>query len=162
MRYARVGRMGRKGFTLVELLTAMVMVGILAAIAVPRLRGPIGKADAARVLSDLNTIRHASYEFLEEEGRFPRSSSPGQRPAEMGDGAPSFSHSGITYTWSSIDLRRLPGGLYGSRALGLLTVNFGTNTQVADAMKNHEAKTLGGALRDYYWTPRQAMFLILE
>ncbi|MEZ4414950.1 MAG: prepilin-type N-terminal cleavage/methylation domain-containing protein [Gemmatimonadota bacterium] len=156
-------RLGRAGFSLPELFSAMVMVGILAAIAVPRLRGPIGRADAAKVLSDFNSIRHAAYEVLEDKGRFPLSGTPGVVPAEMAGAVPEFQYKGLTYTWTAVDLRSTPGGVFGGRALGLLMVTFNGKLDVADALQGHEAKPIaGGVLFDYYWTPTQALFLILE
>ena len=49
-------RSTRKGFTLVELLIVVVILGILAAIAVPKFRNTKGKAYAATMRSDLKNL----------------------------------------------------------------------------------------------------------
>lgn len=56
----------RAGFSLIELLTTMVVISILAGIAIPSLRDASYRADARKVMSDVNAIRVALYEYRED------------------------------------------------------------------------------------------------
>lgn len=64
--FYRVGYMGhqRRGFTLIELLIVVVIIGILAAIAIPKFQNTKGKAYVASMKSDLRNLAVA------EEGYF--------------------------------------------------------------------------------------------
>ena len=73
-------RSDRGGFTLIELLTVMVVLSILAAIAVPRLRGAIIKAEAADVLGDLNAVKVAVLIYQSDYNEWPPDAGPGQVP----------------------------------------------------------------------------------
>lgn len=54
----------RAGFTLVELLVVVVIVGILAAIAIPKFSSTKGKANAAALRSDLRNLAVAEEAYF--------------------------------------------------------------------------------------------------
>ena len=59
---------GESGFTLVELMLVIVILGILIAIAVPQLAGMLGEADRATVESDMRLIADAMDRYYMRAG----------------------------------------------------------------------------------------------
>jgi len=57
-------RTTRKGFTLIELLIVVVIIGILAAIAVPKFQNTKGKAYAASIKSDLRNLSNVQEDYF--------------------------------------------------------------------------------------------------
>jgi prepilin-type N-terminal cleavage/methylation domain-containing protein len=53
----------RKGFTLIELLIVVVIIGILAAIAIPKFEHTKGKAQVSAIKSDLRNIMSAQESY---------------------------------------------------------------------------------------------------
>ena len=54
----------RRGFTLIELLIVVVVIGLLAAIAIPKFAATKGKANAAALRSDLRNLASAQESYF--------------------------------------------------------------------------------------------------
>jgi len=74
----------RRGFTLIELLIVVVIIGILAAIAIPKFQSTKGKANAAALKSDLRNLATAQEAYFYDNSVYatdatmlPYSRSPG-------------------------------------------------------------------------------------
>jgi type IV pilus assembly protein PilA len=60
----------RNGFTLVELLIVVVVIGILAAIAIPKFAATKGKANFAGMRSDLHNLTTAQESFFYDHSSY--------------------------------------------------------------------------------------------
>ena len=60
----------QKGFTLVELMIVVVIVGILAAVAIPMYTGSVKRAKASEAVAALGTIRSALRVYYAEHDSF--------------------------------------------------------------------------------------------
>ena len=63
-------RHSRRGFTLVELLIVVVIIGVLAAIAIPKFQDTKGKANATSLRSDLRNLATAQEAYFYETGTY--------------------------------------------------------------------------------------------
>jgi type IV pilus assembly protein PilA len=60
----------RRGFTLIELLIVVVIIGIIAAIAVPKFQSTKGKANAASLRADLRNLASAQEAYFHEHSAY--------------------------------------------------------------------------------------------
>ncbi len=60
----------RAGFTLIELMICVVIIGLLAAVAVPRFANTTAKANLAAVKSDLRNLASAQETYLAEHHEY--------------------------------------------------------------------------------------------
>ena len=72
--------MNRKGFTLIELLIVVVIIGILAAIAIPKFANTKEKAVVASMKSDLRNLVTAQESFFSDNQDYAGSVDPRPRP----------------------------------------------------------------------------------
>lgn len=70
---ARTNRSARRGFTLLELLLVLVILGVLAALVVPKFVGRGEDARKTRAESDINAISTALETYEVDNGGFPDS-----------------------------------------------------------------------------------------
>ena len=61
---------GRGGFTLVELAIVVVIIGVLAAFAVPRFFASVERSRAAEAFNYLSTVRSSMERFHDRQGTF--------------------------------------------------------------------------------------------
>lgn len=58
----------RKGFTMIELMVVIIIVGILAAVAVPLMRGKVDQAKWSEAAAAAGAIRSANRTYFAEKG----------------------------------------------------------------------------------------------
>jgi prepilin-type N-terminal cleavage/methylation domain-containing protein len=94
----------RRGFTFVELLVVMIIIGLLARIALPRYTDMKRRAIAAAIVSDVHTIRLATYTAYTENDAWPSETGPGIVPAELVNLLPTgfaFTHPDYEYDYEN-------------------------------------------------------------
>ena len=73
----------RAGFSIVELLVVVLMLGVLAAIALPSYQKVMYRARAARIVNDLHVVRNAAYQYELENEEWPADVNRGVHPPEL-------------------------------------------------------------------------------
>ena len=55
----------RRGFTLIELMVVIVIIGVLVRIAIPQIQAMKDRASAARLISVITVVRNAAFQYFE-------------------------------------------------------------------------------------------------
>ena len=103
-----------RGFTLIEVLTVMVLIGILATIAIPNYRAVVHKAHAAKILGDVRVVQHAYSQFITDNNGRTRNAAWGVVPADLAPYLPSgfeFRDEIADYRWIRLRAGASPYGV---------------------------------------------------
>jgi prepilin-type N-terminal cleavage/methylation domain-containing protein len=76
-------RRRRAGFTIIELLTVVIVIGVLAGIAILKYIDLTARARTAQAVGDLQAVRVAAYGYFYETGHWPDDVGGGTVPPEL-------------------------------------------------------------------------------
>jgi len=98
----------RRGFTLIELLIVVVIIGILAAIAIPKFASTKGKAYVTAMKSDLRNLVTSEEAFFSDSAKYTGTLSDLSFQISSGVNPPTLS-AGSGYWFATVTHSQLPG-----------------------------------------------------
>jgi type IV pilus assembly protein PilA len=104
----------RKGFTLIELLIVVVIIGILAAIAIPKFASTKSKAYKTAMISDLHQLVTAEEAYFSDSSKYADAPTLGTKfQSSQGVNTPTIV-TGAGYWSATITHTQLPGAICGT------------------------------------------------
>ncbi len=131
----------RAGFTIIELLTVMIVIGILASIAILKYIDLRHRARATAALGDLQAVRIAAYSAWYETGTWPAEVGPGTVPPGLVQYLPqnfTFTRPEFTLDWESF----VPPGGGPSAGMQVGVTVSSADTRLQTAMQQQLGNTL--------------------
>ena len=146
-RRSRAATRTPRGFTMVEVLTVVVVVSTLARIGVPGFHEVLLKARATEVIGDFETVRVAAFGYHADHLRWPADGYTGEVPRGLETYLPenfSFQRLGYRLDWESWEVPDgLPGAPGAKTIVGISVVT--EDRELGRAL----ADVLGGAMAHY-------------
>jgi prepilin-type N-terminal cleavage/methylation domain-containing protein len=129
-----VSRRSRAGFTIVELLTVVIVIGVLAGIAILKYIDLTARARTAQAVGDLQAVQMAAYGYFYETGHWPGEVGEGSVPPELVAYLPkNFTFSRLDYQLDWDNLSPPGGGPSAGIQVGVVVTSDNPRLQAAMA-----------------------------
>ena len=99
-------RVGPKGFTLIELMIVVAIIGVLAAIAIPQYNNYVARTQVAEAFTMLGPVKKALTLYYQEKGKFPDAKSTNKRHEALGIPLPTQYRTSADYVNQIVIMRR--------------------------------------------------------
>ncbi|HCE2179469.1 TPA: pilin [Vibrio parahaemolyticus] len=74
----------QQGFTLIELMIVVAVIGVLAAIAIPQYQNYVAKSELGAGLATITSVRTNVEDYIVTNGSFPDGTTTGQKTTDLG------------------------------------------------------------------------------
>jgi prepilin-type N-terminal cleavage/methylation domain-containing protein len=142
----------RAGFALIELLTTMIVLGILGGVALPALRAATYRADASKVATDMAAVRAAVFEYREDATRLPRTAAWRTIPRDI---VPYLNN--VQFVYKDLDYRMVTTA---ARGRVDFIVRYPRNSHIGAALRRFRRP--GNDSGSVTWSATQTRWRLLE
>ncbi len=142
-------RRHRGGYTLIEVLTVAVVLGILAGISTPMLSRAIHRAGAAKVVADAHNLTLAVRAFMTAGGNLPKSGNWGEAPTGLSE----FLEETMTFTYRDVEYRFVTQP---NKGVAQLWVRYDKDSGVGAALMSFRRPG------EVTWTPTRTTFVLAK
>ncbi|ENC6729494.1 pilin [Vibrio navarrensis] len=119
----------QQGFTLIELMIVVAVIGVLAAIAMPQYQKYVAKSEVASVLATLTGAKTNVEAFTVENGLFPDGSTADETPSALG--VPSMHLGSVSFTDQDSDGGKITFTFSTTASAGVSSLVSGKNLTLA-------------------------------
>ena len=145
--------MSRRGFTLVELMVALVVLGLLASISILKYIDLTRTAYAAKIAGEFTTVRLAAYNYeADHNNQWPSEQGPGVIPPEFNGYLPV----GFTFTYPTYQLD------WDNRSPSLVPFQLAISMTTADAALLNALRMNLGTKAPYFFAGNRLTFILID
>jgi len=101
---ARALRHDRRGYSMIELLIVLALIGIVANIAIPAYNHARLRTEATALMADFVSVRNSAQDYHNQNGEWPRDRGAGREPPELSSylhGRVRWNQGDVRYDWQN-------------------------------------------------------------